>query len=160
MNVNNLSEIQINAELLSRHSRTSGSIQQKRDRLQRFLEFEDQKQRRNEYVQRMRQAKEEEEVVVDECYDGCPCTYGQEQTQEERVARVLMDLRDDAERSEYYINHLIPRVKTLEDIVHSMEKRISELETADMPALQDSNPNWVYDETSNSPYAWECTKFN
>jgi hypothetical protein len=160
MNVNNLSEIQINAELLSRHSRTSGSIQQKRDRLQRFLEFEDQKQRRNEYVQRMRQAKEEEEVVVDECYDGCPCTYGQEQTQEERVARVLMDLRDDAERSEYYINHLIPRVKTLEEIVHSMEKRISELETADMPALQDSNPNWVYDETSNSPYAWECTKFN
>ena len=160
MNVNNLSEIQINAELLSRHSRTSGSIQQKRDRLQRFLEFEDQKKRRNEYVQRMRQAKEEEEVVVDECYDGCPCTYGQEQTQEERVARVLMDLRDDAERSEYYINHLIPRVKTLEDIVHSMEKRISELETADMPALQDSNPNWVYDETSNSPYAWECTKFN
>lgn len=159
MNVNNLSEIQINAELLSRHSRTSGSIQQKRDRLQRFLEFEDQKQRRNEYVQRMRQAKEEE-VVVDECYDGCPCTYGQEQTQEERVARVLMDLRDDAERSEYYINHLIPRVKTLEEIVHSMEKRISELETADMPALQDSNPNWVYDETSNSPYAWECTKFN
>jgi len=160
MNVNNLSEIQINAELLSRHSRTSGSIQQKRDRLQRFLEFEDQKQRRNEYVQQMRQAKEEEEVVVDECYDGCPCTYGQEQTQEERVARVLMDLRDDAERSEYYINHLIPRVKTLEEIVHSMEKRISELETADMPALQDSNPNWVYDETSNSPYAWECTKFN
>jgi hypothetical protein len=160
MNVNNLSEIQINAELLSRHSRTSGSIQQKRDRLQRFLEFEDQKKRRNEYVQRMRQAKEEEEVVVDECYDGCPCTYGQEQTQEERVARVLMDLRDDAERSEYYINHLIPRVKTLEEIVHSMEKRISELETADMPALQDSNPNWVYDETSNSPYAWECTKFN
>ena len=97
---------------------------------------------------------------MDECYDGCPCTYGQEQTQEERVARVLMDLRDDAERSEYYINHLIPRVKTLEEIVHSMEKRISELETADMPALQDSNPNWVYDETSNSPYAWECTKFN
>ena len=159
ININNLSESQINTELLSRHSRTSGSIQQKRDRLQRFLEFEDQKQRRNEYVQRMRQAKEEE-VVVDECYDGCPCTYGQEQTQEERVARVLMDLRDDAERSEYYINHLIPRVKTLEDIVHSMEKRISELETADMPALQDSNPNWVYDETSNSPYAWECTKFN
>lgn len=160
MNVNNLSEIQINAELLSRHSRTSGSIQQKRDRLQRFLEFEDQKKRRNEYVQQVRQAKEEEEVVMDECYDGCPCTYGQEQTQEERVARVLMDLRDDAERSEYYINHLIPRVKTLEEIVHSMEKRISELETADMPALQDSNPNWIYDETSNSPYAWECTKFN
>ena len=159
MNVNNLSESQINAELVARHSRTSGSIHQKRDRLQRFLDFEDQKKRRNEYVQQMR-AEREDEVVVDECYDGCPCTYGLEPTQEERVARVLMDLRDDAERSEYYINHLIPRVKALEDIVHSMEKRISELETADMPPLApESNPNWVYDN-STSPYAWECTSFD
>jgi hypothetical protein len=73
-----------------------------------------------------------------------------------------MDLRDDAERSAYYINHLIPRVKALEDIIASMEKRIAELETADMPPLtpilQDSNPNWVHDE-STSPYAWECTQF-
>lgn len=159
MNVNNLSEFQINAELIARHSRTSGSIIQKRDRLQRFLDFEDQKKRRNEYVQQMRQ---EQAAVVDECYDGCPCTYGREQTEEERAARVLMDLRDDAERSAYYINHLIPRVKALEDIVHSMERRINELETADMPGLttlQDSNPNWVYDN-STSPYAWECTNFN
>jgi hypothetical protein len=154
MNVNNLSESQINAELLARHSRTSGTLESRRQRLQRFLEFEDQKKRRNEYVEEMR--------AVDECYDGCPCTY--EPTQEERVARVLMDLRDDAERSEYYINHLIPRVKALEDMVHSMEKRITELETADMPplapVLQDSNPNWVYDQTVTSPYAWECTQFN
>jgi hypothetical protein len=159
MNVNNLSEFQINAELVARHSRTSGSIIQKRDRLQRFLDFEDQKKRRNEYVQQRRQ---EQAAAVDECYDGCPCTYGQEQTEEERAARVLMDLRDDAERSAYYINHLIPRVKALEDIVHSMERRINELETADMPGLttlQDSNPNWVYDN-STSPYAWECTNFN
>lgn len=161
MNVNNLSESQINAELLARHSRTSGSIHQRRDRLQRFLDFEDQKKRRNEYVERL---KAEREEAVDECYDGCPCTYGQEPTQEERVARVLMDLRDDAERSEYYINHLIPRVKALEDIVHSMDRRITEMELADMPPLapilQDSNPNWVYDNTSTSPYAWECTTFN
>jgi hypothetical protein len=160
MNVNNLSEFQINAELIARHSRTSGSIIQKRDRLQRFLDFEDQKKRRNEYVQQRRQ--EQAAAAVDECYDGCPCTYGQEQTEEERAARVLMDLRDDAERSAYYINHLIPRVKALEDIVHSMERRINELETADMPGLttlQDSNPNWVYDN-STSPYAWECTNFN
>ena len=101
---------------------------------------------------------------MDECYDGCPCDYGREQSEEERVARVLMDLRDDAERSEYYINHLIPRVKALEDIVHSMDRRITELETADMPPLapilQDSNPNWVYDETTTSPYAWECTQLS
>jgi hypothetical protein len=154
MNVNNLSESQVNAELLSRHSRTSGTLESRRQRLQRFLEFEDQKKRRNEYVERMK--------AEDECYDGCPCTY--EPTQEERAARVLMDLRDDAERSAYYINHLIPRVKALEDMVHSMEKRITELETADMPplapVLQDSNPNWVYDQTATSPYAWECTQFN
>ena len=160
MNVNNLSEFQINAELIARHSRTSGSIIQKRERLQRFLDFEDQKKRRNEYVQQVRQEQAE---VVDECYDGCPCTYGQEQTEEERAARVLIDLRDDAERSAYYINHLIPRVKALEDIVHSMERRINELETADMPglvSLPESNPNWVYDNTVTSPYALECTSFN
>jgi len=155
MNVNNLSESHINAELLARHSRTSGTLESRRQRLQRFLEFEDQKKRRNEYVEQMRE--------VDEWGDGCPCKE-QEPTQEERVARVLMNLQDDAERSEYYINHLIPRVKALEDMVHSMEKRITELETADMPplapVLQDSNPNWVYDETITSPYAWHCTEFN
>jgi uncharacterized protein YceH (UPF0502 family) len=160
MNVNNMSESQINTELLARHSRTSGTLESRRQRLQRFLEFEDQKGRRNEYVQTQRQEQGE---AVDECYDGCPCTYGREQTEEERVARVLMDLRDDAERSEYYINHLIPRVKALEDIVASMEKRITQLELADMPGLttlQESNPNWTYTETPTSPYAWECTQFN
>lgn len=169
MNVNNLTESQINAELLARHSRTSGTLESRRQRLQRFMEFEDQKERRNQYVEATKEIrcninKEQETYPVDECYDGCPCDYGREQTQEERVARVLMDLRDDAERSEYYINHLIPRVKALEDIVHSMERRITELETADMPPLapilQNSNPNWVYDETTTSPYAWECTRFD
>jgi uncharacterized protein YceH (UPF0502 family) len=159
MDVNNLTEFQINAELLARHSRTSGSLQQKRDRLQRFLDFEDQKKRRNEYVERVKAEREEE--AVDECYDGCPCSYGKEQTDEERAARVLMDLRDDAERSAYYINHLIPRVKALEDIVVNLEKRITDLELADMPLLApDSNPNWTYNDTPTSPYAWECTKFN
>jgi hypothetical protein len=161
MNVNDLSEYQINIELLARHSRTSGTLESRRQRLQRFLDFEDQKQRRNEYVKQVKAAAAAAEAeAVDECYDGCPCTYGQQE--EERAARVLMDLRDDAERSAYYINHLIPRVKALEDIVASMEKRIAELEIADMPPLmniQDSNPNWVHDE-STSPYAWECTKFN
>jgi hypothetical protein len=167
MNVNNLTESQINAELLARHSRTSGTLESRRQRLERFLEFEDQKKRRNEYVEATKEIRcEVNEQVVDECYDGCPCSYNQEQepTQEERVARVLMNLQDDAERSEYYINHLIPRVKALEVMVHSMEKRIAELETADMPplapVLQDSNPNWVYDETITSPYAWHCTEFN
>lgn len=161
ININNLSEFQINAELLARGSRTHGTREQKKSRLQRFLDFEDQKKRRNEYVQQMRQ-EQAAAAVVDECYDGCPCTYGREQTEEERAARVLMDIRDDVERSAYYINHLIPRMKALEDIVHSMEHRISELETAGMPplvSLPESNPNWV-DDNSASPYVWHCTKFN
>jgi uncharacterized protein YceH (UPF0502 family) len=147
-----LTDGQLNQHLEARGSRTSGTRRQREERLQRFLDFEDQKKRRNEYVERMRAEK-------DAAVDDSTCTYGE---QEDRVARVLMDLRDDAERSEYYINHLLPRVKALEDIIASMEKRITELETADMPPLmpilQDSNPNWVYDN-STSPYAWECTQF-
>ena len=160
MNVNDLTEFQINAELLARHSRTSGGLQQKRDRLQRFLDFEDQKQRRNDYVKQM---KVEREEVVDECYD---CPYLNEiftvNESDVRAANILQDLRDDTKRSEYYINHLIPRVKVLEDIVAGMEKRITDLELADMPGLisiPESNPNWVHND-SRSPYAWECTKLN
>jgi uncharacterized protein YceH (UPF0502 family) len=145
-----LTNCQLNQHLEARGSRTSGSRRQREERLQRFLDFEDQKKRRNEYVEKMREA------AVDECYD-------REPTQEDQVARVLLELRDDAEWSEYNMNRLIPRVKALEDIIASMEKRITELETADMPPLapilQDSNPNWVYDQNT-SPYPWECTQFN
>lgn len=158
MNVNDLTEFQINAELLARHSRTSGGLQQKRDRLQRFLDFEDQKKRRNEYVERLKAETDGQED------NDCP--YLNEiftvDESDVRAANILQDLRDDTKRSEYYINHLIPRVKVLEDIVASMEKRITDLELADMPGLisiPESNPNWVHDE-STSPYAWECTKFN
>ena len=169
MNVNNLTESQINAELLARHSRTSGTLESRRQRLQRFLDFEDQKERRRNAVNEAREVPrvravrtpyietdtEVEREMLDECCDSnCQCD----------AALALMSLRDDAERSEYYINHLIPRVKALEDMVHSMDRRITELETADMPALapilQDSNPNWVYDNSTTSPYAWECTQLS
>jgi hypothetical protein len=116
MKVYNLSESQINAELLARGSRTHGTREQKEDRLQRFLDFEDQKERRNQYVKQVKEEKKhEQEEAQLECYEGCPCNYGQQETEEERVARALLDLRDDAERSQYYINHMIPRVKVLED---------------------------------------------
>jgi uncharacterized protein YceH (UPF0502 family) len=158
MNVNDLAEFQINAELLARHSRTSGGLQQKRDRLQRFLDFEDQKKRRNEYVERLK--------AETDWQDDNDCPYLNEiftvDESDVRAANILQDLRDDTKRSEYYINHLIPRVKALEDIVASMEKRIADLELADMPGLisiPESNPNWVHDD-SRSPYAWECTKLN
>ena len=54
MNVNNLTESQINAELLARHSRTSGTLESRRQRLQRFLDFEDQKERRRNAVNEAR----------------------------------------------------------------------------------------------------------
>ena len=126
MKVCNLSETQIDEELIARGSRTHGTRQQKEDRLQRFLDFEDQKKRRNEYVQQMRQEQEQEAEL--ECYEGCPCTYGQQETEEERVARVLLNLRDDAERSEYYINNLIPRVKVLEEENHRLNQAFIDLD--------------------------------
>jgi len=156
MNVNDLTEFQINAELLARHSRTSGGLQQKRDRLQRFLDFEDQKKRRNEYVERLKAETETDGQEDDDCpYLNEIFTVDESDV---RAANILQDLRDDTKRSD----HLIPRVKALEDIVASMEKRITDLELADMPGLisiPESNPNWVHDD-SRSPYAWECTKLN
>jgi len=164
MNVNNLTESQINAELLARHSRTSGTLESRRQRLQRFLDFEDQKERRRNAVNEARieardQDRDRDEAVrtlhietdtdieremLDECCDSnCHCD----------AALALMSLR----------NCENPEIARLSRMVEALDRRITELETADMPPLmplQDSNPNWVYDETTTSPYAWECTTFS
>ena len=158
MNVNNLTESQINAELLARHSRTSGTLESRRQRLQRFLDFEDQKERRRNAVNEARiEARdavrtlyietdtEIEREMLDECCDSnCQCD----------AALALMSLRN-GENTE---------IARLNRIVEALDRRITELETADMPPLapilQDSNPNWVYDETTTSPYAWECTQLS
>lgn len=119
MNVYNLSEPQINAELLTRGSRTHGNLQQKQDRLQRFLEFEDQKERRARFVRQMRVEREEmdgqqeHEQEQDTCSDTCECR--QAQTEEEKAARTLLTLRDDVERSAYSINQLIPLMQSVQD---------------------------------------------
>jgi hypothetical protein len=140
MKVYNLSESQINAELLARGSRTHGSREQKEDRLQRFLDFENQKERRNQYVREQREALNnaqvqnefedktdgQQEQEQNECCETCECN--QAQTEEERVARALLDLRDDAERSQYYINHIIPRVKVLEDENHRLNQAFIDLD--------------------------------
>ena len=157
MNVNNLTESQINAELLARHSRTSGTLESRRQRLQRFLDFEDQKERRRNAVNEARiEARdavrtlyietdtEIEREMLDECCDSnCQCD----------AALALMSLRN-GENTE---------IARLNRIVEALDRRITELETADMPPLapilQDSNPNWVYDEYA-SPQPWECTEFN
>jgi len=162
MNVNNLTESQINAELLARHSRTSGTLESRRQRLQRFLDFEDQKERRRNAVNEARiEAQmnqdeldrtfyietdtEVEREMLDECCDSnCHCD----------AALALMSLRN-SENTE---------IARLKQMVEALDRRITELETADMPALapilQDSNPNWVYDNSTTSPYAWECTQLS
>ena len=158
MNVNNLTESQINAELLARHSRTSGTLESRRQRLQRFLDFEDQKGRRRNAVNEARiEARdavrtlyietdtEIEREMLDECCDSnCQCD----------AALALMSLRN-GENTE---------IARLNRIVEALDRRITELETADMPPLapilQDSNPIGVYDNSTTSPYAWECTQLS
>jgi len=182
-----MSETQINTELLVRGSRTHGSLQQKEDRLQRFLDFENQKERRNRYVQQQREALNNVQIENEidgqqdselECCETCECNQARAhiQTEEERIARVLLNLQDDAERSEYYINHLIPRMKAVEEAfadldesyeavvgdnlrlnqrINNLETRLSHLENrSDSPPpliFAESNPNWQLD-TSFTTY--------
>jgi hypothetical protein len=160
-----LTDGQLNQHLEARGSRTSGTRRQREQRLQRFLDFEDQKERRRNAVNearieaRMNQDKVRDEVVrtlyietdteveremLDECCDSnCQCD----------AALALMSLRN-GENAE---------IAQLKQMVEALDRRITELETADMPPLapilQDSNPNWVYDN-STSPYAWECTQLS
>ena len=159
MNVHKMSESEIDRQLVARYSRTSGNIQQKRQRLQRFLDFEDQKQRRRDSLNEARIESRDRDRDRDEavrtlyietdtdverecCDSNCHCD----------AALALMSLRngDNAE------------IIRLNRIVEALDRRITELEVADMPPLeplQDSNPNWVYDEYA-SPQPWECTEFN
>jgi hypothetical protein len=131
MNVDTLTIDQVNAELVSRNSRTSGTPEARRERLKRFLDFEKQKDRRDRFVQQVRadreaeaeaeaeaemdgqQDQDQEEEEEEECCDGCLCDY----EQEERVVRALLSLRDDADR---FNNHLLPRVNVLEESYHAV----------------------------------------
>ena len=172
INVDTLTIEQLNQELISRHSRASGTLEARRERLRRFLDFENQKERRHRAVQQAR--AEEAEAEMDGQQDEYNYT---EETEEEKVARALLTLRDDVERSEYYINHLIPRVKVLEDEnrrinqafidldesyevvvgenlrlnhrINNLEMRLSHVENrSDSPPpliLPESNPNWRLD---------------
>jgi hypothetical protein len=159
MNVYNLSEREIDAELVARQSRTSGTIESRRQRLERFLEFENQKELRHRAVQQGR-ADKQDQVDVDVDVD----------SEEDTAARMLLRLREDIERSEYYINHLIPRMKAVEEAfidldesyevvvaenlrlnqrIDNLELRLSHLENrSESPPLRifpESNPNWRLD---------------
>ena len=157
VNVRTLSNAELDRQLEARHSRTSGNRGQKEDRLQRFLDFEDQKQRHHNYVQeaRMTALDDYQDAVNQRVLD---------QDQENEAASILMDLRNHPDGLRQRLARLENDNARLNRIVDTLEKRITELEVADMPPLMpilpDSNPNWVYDETATSPYAWECTAFD
>jgi uncharacterized coiled-coil protein SlyX len=161
MNVNTLTIEQLNRELISRHSRASGTIEARRERLKRFLDFENQKERRQRAVQQGRADKEEMDGQQDQV---------EVDTEEEQAVGTLLRLREDIERSEYYINHLIPRMKAVEEAfidldesyevvvaenlrlnqrIDNLEMRLSHVENrSDSPPpliLPESNPNWRLD---------------
>lgn len=167
INVDTLTIDQVNAELVSRNSRTSGTPEARRERLKRFLDFEKQKDRRDRFVQQVRADREAEaEAEMDgqeeECCDGCPCDYEEE---EQVVARALLALRDDSDRSNHYISHILHRVNNLDENyqgvvaenmrlnnhIENLELRLSHMENRLdsppplIPILQDSTPNWQLD---------------
>ena len=169
MNVNTLTIEQLNRELISRHSRASGTIEARRERLKRFLEFENQKERRHRAVQQVR-ADKEAEAEMDGQHDQVDVN-----TEDEQAVRTLLRLREDIERSEYYINHLIPRMKAVEEAfidldesyevvvaenlrlnqrIDNLELRLSHLENrSESPPLRifpESNPNWRLDTAFTS----------
>lgn len=154
MNVYTLSEREIDAELVARQSRTSGTIESRRQRLQRFLEFENQKERRNTFVREQKEAELE-------CYDGCPCNNNNE---EETVAAAdaLLNLRQQtwvennirdllqsfADLDESY-EVVVGENLRLNQRIDNLEMRLSHLEnrSESPPSLifPESNPNWRLD---------------
>ena len=148
MAVWNLSESRIDEELLARGSRISGTREQKQDRLYRFLEFENQKERRNQYVKQVKaEKKKQEEEAVLECYEGCPCNYGNKE-EETQAVQNLMNLYDAPINTEVGddIEILIGENRRLNERINNLENRLSALENEVMPALiPESNPQWMLD---------------
>jgi hypothetical protein len=63
------------------------------------------------------------------------------------TANILMDLHNHPDGVRHRIARLEHENDRLNRIVDTLERRIVELEIADMPPLsplQDSNPNWIY----------------
>ena len=158
-----LSESRINEELTARGSRTSGSREQKQDRLQRFLDFENQKERRNQAVRQARADREEMDGQQDE-------VDADVDTEDDMAARILLELQEGVERSVYFVNQLIPRIKAVEQAfidldesyevmvsenlrlnhrINNLEMRLSHVENrSDSPPpliFAESNPNWQLD---------------
>ena len=155
MNVYTLSEREVDAELIARQSRTSGTIESRRQRLQRFLDFENQKERRNTFVREQKEAELE-------CYDGCPCNNNNYEEETAAAADALLNLRQQS-WVENNIRDLLQSFADLDESyevvvaenlrlnrrIENLEMRLSHLENkSDSPPpliFPESNPNWRLD---------------
>ena len=142
INVYTLSNAELDRQLEARYSRTHGTRRQKEDRLIRFMEHEDQKQRRRDAVAEARENAREN-------YQNALNNAAQRILDEDNeAAGILMDLRNHPDGVHHRIARLEHDNDRLNRIVDTLERRIVELEIADIPPLtpiQDSNPIWVYD---------------
>jgi hypothetical protein len=171
-----LTSEQVNIGLVARHSRTSGSLESRRQRLQRFIDFERQKDRRNASVSatraRLNSEQIEENMMRDaetelECDGDCPCHPKKTQqavipprivTPEDiRAADALCALRTH-QTSDALIAMMEGNLQLL-TIVAQIELRVLSLENDRMPDLipmtqPNSNPNWLISpsETITEPY--------
>jgi flagellar biosynthesis chaperone FliJ len=115
LKVYHLNSERIDAELAARHSRTSGTLEQRMDRLQRFLDFEDQKKRHNEFVRQKQEAKAADallelrqeakaaDALLELRQEAKAADALLELRQEAKAADALLELRQDAECVEYSI---------------------------------------------------------
>lgn len=128
IHIDALTENQLNQYLESRHSRTSGTLTQKRERLRRFLDLENQKQRRQERVY------ENTQVTLEDI----------------RVADALCSLRN-RQASDNIIAIMENNIQILV-LLSQLGERVTALENDVMPGLiplvhQDSNPQQEISES-------------
>lgn len=133
INVNILTEGQLNYHLESRHSRTSGTVTQKRERLRRFLDMENQENRRNRSVA-------ERKAVP----------YTEADTQAAHMLCAMRNLKLTGDIIEVVRHNISLTSRVLE-----LERKVADLECADIPDLtpiefQDSNPPWNFENLSTN----------
>ena len=164
LKVYHLNSERIDAELAARHSRTSGTLEQRMDRLQRFLDFEDQKKRHNEFVRQKQEAKAAD-ALLELRQEAKAADALLELRQDAKAADALLELRQDAECVEYSIACLKQSFADLDESyagvvaenlrlnqrINNLELRLAHVENrSDSPpplvaCLQESNPQWELD---------------
>lgn len=136
IHIDALTENQLNQYLESRHSRTSGTLTQKRERLRRFLDLENQKQRRSErvYERKTERVAERTQVTLEDI----------------QVADALCSMRN-RQAADNIIAIMENNIQLLV-LLGQLGERVTALENDVMPGLiplvhQDSNPQWEISES-------------